>query len=111
MIFKKIFKNKIRFLLKKLEVISYNNPNRIIRLKGFIKTKEGESQDLEILIYKGIVSSTTHHTNFDLEEPVIPKYTEITSGEILEAPMIPEKENIIFGPANPIKLINVTLWR
>ena len=39
--------------------------------------EEGESQDLEILIYKGIVSSTTHHTNFDLEEPVIPKYTEI----------------------------------
>ena len=106
-----MFKNKIKFLLKKLEIISYENPKIIIRLRGFITTEEGSSKELEILIYKGIVSSTTHHTNFELEEPVIPKNTEITSGEILEAPMNPQKENIIFGPTHPIKLTNLKLWK
>ena len=46
-------------LIKNLENISTEIPNRILRLEGFI-VKENNKEQLEILIFKGFSSSTTH---------------------------------------------------
>ena len=57
-------------LINNLEKISAKIPNRILKLEGFI-LKENHKEHLEILIYKGFSSSTTHPIEIDLEKKVI----------------------------------------
>jgi len=53
-------------LLNKLEKISSFIPNRILKVEGFI-LKENQKEKLEIIIFKGFSSSTTHPIEIDLE--------------------------------------------
>ena len=65
-------------LLNKLEKISSLIPNRILKVEGFI-LKENQKENLEIIIFKGISSSTTHPIEIDLEKKVIEfKYTPVS---------------------------------
>ena len=57
-------------LIKNLEKISSEIPNRILKLEGYI-VKENHKEQLEILIFKGFSSSTTHPIEIDLEKRVI----------------------------------------
>ena len=57
-------------LINNLEKISFKIPNRILKLEGFI-LKENYKEQLEILIFKGFSSSTTHPIEIDLEKKVI----------------------------------------
>ena len=57
-------------LINNLEKISSLIPNRILKLEGFI-LKENNKEQLEILIFKGFSSSTTHPIEVDLEKKVI----------------------------------------
>ena len=57
-------------LINNLEKISSEIPNRILKLEGFI-LKENHKEKLEILIFKGFSSSTTHPIEIDLEKKVI----------------------------------------
>ena len=46
-------------LFKILEKISFYNPNRLLKMEGFLLN--GQTREfLEIIIYKGFISSTTH---------------------------------------------------
>ena len=54
-------------LLNNLENISSLNPNRILKVEGFI-IKENQKEILEIIIFKGFSSSTTHPIEIDLEK-------------------------------------------
>ena len=54
-------------LLKNLEKISSLIPNRILKLEGYI-VKENQREQLEIIIFKGFSSSTTHPIETDLEK-------------------------------------------
>ena len=54
-------------LIKNLEKISSAMPNRILKLEGFI-AREYHKEQLEILIFKGFSSSTTHPIEIDLEK-------------------------------------------
>ena len=54
-------------LINSLEKISSKIPNRILKLKGFV-LKENHKELLEILIFKGFSSSTTHPIEIDLEK-------------------------------------------
>ena len=56
-------------LISNLEKISYEIPNRILKLEGFI-LKENHKEQLEILIFKGFSSSTTHPIEIDLEKKI-----------------------------------------
>ena len=57
-------------LIDNLEKISSEISNRILILEGFI-LKENHKEQLEILIFKGFSSSTTHPIEIDLEKKVI----------------------------------------
>ena len=56
-------------LLNNLEKISSLISNRILKVEGFI-LKENHKEDLEIIIFKGFSSSTTHPIEIDLEKKV-----------------------------------------
>ena len=46
-------------LINSLEKISSEIPDRILKLEGFIQ-KENQKEQLEIIIFRGFSSSTTH---------------------------------------------------
>jgi len=67
-------------LIKKLEIISSKSPNRVLRIEGiFIDNKEF----IEVLIFKGFSSSTTHKIEHDLEKNIIAEYFQRCFGEDL----------------------------
>ena len=54
-------------LLNNLEKISSLIPNRILKVEGYI-VRENHKEKLEIIIFKGFSSSTTHPIEIDLEK-------------------------------------------
>ena len=52
-------------LIKNLEKISFEIPNRILKIQGYILKEK-----LEIIIFKGFSSSTTHPIEKDLEKKI-----------------------------------------
>ena len=78
-------------LINNLEKISSEIPNRILKLEGFIQ-KENCKEKLEILIFKGFSSSTTHPIEIDLEKKVIELRYVINNFKLYKAPLT-ENEN------------------
>ncbi len=54
-------------LINNLEKISYEIRNRILKLEGYI-LKENHKKLLEIIIFKGFSSSTTHQIEIDVKK-------------------------------------------
>ena len=86
-------------LIKKLEIISSQSPNRVLRLKGIFIDNE---EFIEVIIFKGFTSSTTHKIEHDLEKNVIDKDFIFTKCELLRAPL-GESENCIIKTSEDIK--------
>ena len=57
-------------LLNKLEKISSLIPNRILKVEGYI-FQENHKEQLEIVIFKGFSSSTTHPIEIDSEKKLL----------------------------------------
>ena len=72
-------------LINNLEKISSEIPNRILKLEGYI-LRENQKEYLEILIFKGFSSSTTHQIEIDLEKKVIGLTYIITNFKLYKAP-------------------------
>ena len=81
-------------LINNLEKISSKIPNRILKIEGLI-LKENHKEQLEILIFKGFSSSTTHPIEIDLEKKVIEFRYVITNFKLYKAPLTETKENFI----------------
>jgi len=81
-------------LINNLEKISSEIPNRILKLEGFI-LKENHKEQLEILIFKGFSSSTTHPIEIDLEKKVISSTYILTNFRLYKAPLKETKNNFI----------------
>ena len=96
-------------LLNNLEKISSLIPNRILKLEGFI-LKENHKEQLEILIFKGFSSSTTHPIEMDLEKKVIEFRYVITNYKLYKAPLTETKENFIRENQNSIFFLNQKNW-
>ena len=86
-------------LIKKLEIISSKSPNRVLRLKGIYIDNE---EFIEVIIFKGFSSSTTHKIEYDLEKNIIEKDFMFTKCELLRAPL-GESENSIIKKSEDIK--------
>ena len=54
-------------LINNLEKISSKIPNRILKIEGFF-LKDNKKEILELIIFKGFSSSTTHPIEIDLEK-------------------------------------------
>ena len=96
-------------LINKLEKISYLLPNRILKLEGFI-LKENKREQLEILIFRGFSSSTTHPIEIDSEKKVIALAYIITNFKLYKAPLTETEENFIKENKNSDFFLNQKNW-
>ena len=96
-------------LIDNLEKISTNIPNRILKLEGFI-LKENHKEKLEILIFKGFSSSTTHPIEVDLEKKVIAFNYIITNFKLFKAPLTETEDSFIRENQNSVFFLNRKNW-
>ena len=96
-------------LINSLEKISSEIPNRILKLEGFI-LKEKQKEQLEILIFKGFSSSTTHPIEIDLEKKVISLTYKLINFKLYKAPLTETKNNFIKENQNPVFFLNRRNW-
>ena len=96
-------------LIYKLEKISSLIPNRILKVEGFI-LKENQKEHLEIIIFKGISSSTTHPIEIDLEKNVIEYKYILTNFKLFKSPLKETKDNFIRENKNSVFFMNQTNW-
>ena len=96
-------------LINNLEKISSEIPNRILKLEGFI-LKENHKEQLEILIFKGFSSSTTHPIEIDIEKKVIPFNYVLTNFKLYEAPLTTDKDNFIRENQNSVFFLHQKNW-
>ena len=96
-------------LINSLEKISSEIPDRILKLEGFI-LKENQKEQLEILIFRGYSSSTTHPIEIDSEKKVITLSYTITNFKLYKAPLPETEENFIRENQNSIFFLNKKKW-
>ena len=96
-------------LINNLEKISSKIPNRILKIEGFI-LKENQKEQLEILIFKGYSSSTTHPIEVDLEKKFIALTYIITNFKLYKAPFTGSEENFIRENQNSFFFLHQKNW-
>ena len=96
-------------LINSLERISSRIPNRILKFEGYI-FKENYKEQLEIIIFKGFSSSTTHPTEIDLEKKVIELNYLIKNFKLYKAPLTETQDNFIRENKNSVFFLNHKNW-
>ena len=97
-------------LINRLEKISSEIPDRILKLEGFIIKKENQKEKLEIIIFRGYSSSTTHPIEIDSEKKVITLSYTITNFKLYKAPLTETEENFIRENQNSVFFLNQKNW-
>ncbi len=96
-------------LINRLEKISSKISNRILKVHGYI-FKEDKKEKLEIIIFKGYSSSTTHPIEIELEKKVIEMDYIFTNFELYIAPLNPEFDNYIKKSKDSLFFLNEENW-
>ena len=96
-------------LINSLEKISSEIPNRILKLEGFV-LKENYKEELEILIFKGFSSSTTHPIEINLDKKVIEFPYVFTKFKLHKAPLTETKDNFIRENQKIVFFLNQKNW-
>ena len=96
-------------LINSLEKISSEIPNRILKLEGFL-LKENQKEQLEIIIFRGYSSSTTHPIEIDSEKKVIAHTYKIINFKLYKAPLTETEENFIKENQNSLFFLNQKNW-
>ena len=96
-------------LINNLEKISCLIPNRILKVEGYI-LKENQKENLEIIIFKGFSSSTTHQIEIDLEKKVIKFSYILTNFKLYKAPLKKTKDNFIRENRNSVFFLDNRNW-
>jgi len=96
-------------LINRLEKISSEIPNRILKLEGYI-LKDNRKEKLEIIIFKGFSSSTTHQIEIDLEEKVLKFDFIITKFRLYQSPLNEKENNFIRENKNSLFFLNQKNW-
>ena len=96
-------------LINSLERISSRIPNRILKLEGYI-LKKNHKEELEIIIFRGFSSSTTHPIEIDLEKKVIEFEHKITNFKLFQSPLSSTSQNFIRENQNPLFFLNYKNW-
>ena len=96
-------------LITILERISSNMPNRILKLEGHILNKNPKEK-LEIIIFKGYSSSTTHPIEIDLEKKVFKFRYILTNFKLFKAPLKETQDNFIRESQRSVFFLNKNNW-
>ena len=100
-------------LIRNLEKISSEIPNRILKFQGYIykeNDKENDKEKLEIIIFKGFSSSTTHPIEKDLEKKVLEFINVLTNFKLYKKPLKKTKDNFIRENQNFVFFMNSKNW-
>ena len=81
-------------LINRLERISSKKPDRILKIDGYVLKKNNKEQ-LEIIIFKGFSSSTTHPIEMDLEKKVLEFDYRIVNFKLYHSPLRDSEANFI----------------
>ena len=95
--------------LNNLEKISSSIPNRILKIEGYILNKN-QKEHLEIIIFKGFSSSTTHPIEIDLEKEVFDFIYTFTNFKLYKAPLTEIKDNFIRESQHSVFFLNKKNW-
>ena len=96
-------------LIIRLENISSKIPNRLLKIEGFILKKQQKEQ-LEIIIFKGFSSSTTHPIEIDLEKKVIEFSHFFTNFKLCKAPLIKDSDDFLKENKSPLFFLDPKNW-
>ena len=96
-------------LIMNLEKISSKIPNRVLKIEGYILKKNNREQ-LEIIIFKGFSSSTTHPIEIDIEKRIFKFSYILTNFKLFKAPLKETKDNFIRENQNSIFFLNQKNW-
>ena len=96
-------------LINYLEKISSKIPNRILKIEGYILKKK-HKEKLEIIIFKGFSSSTTHPIEIDLEKKFLKSDYILTNFKLYRAPLTETKGNFIRENQNSVFFLNKKNW-
>ena len=96
-------------LIRNLENISSIIPNRLLKLQGYL-LRENSKEFLEIIIFRGFSSSTTHQIEIDSEKKVIESDHLLTKFILLRAPLTKGSEEIIRESTNSLFFLNQSNW-
>ena len=96
-------------LINSLEKISSEIPNRILKLEGFLLI-ENQKEQLEILIFRGYSSSTTHPIEIDSEKKVITSSYTITNFKLYKAPLKETEDNFLRENQNSVFFLDQKNW-
>ena len=96
-------------LIQNLEKISFMNPNRLLKLEGYL-LREHIKEFLEIIIYRGFSSSTTHQIEKDSEKKVIEFDYFFTKFKLYRAPLTKDSEVIIRESTNSLFFLDQRNW-
>ena len=96
-------------LLNNLEKISSLIPNRVLKVEGSI-FKKNQTEHLEIIIFKGFSSSTTHPIEIDLEKKVIEFSFSTSNFKLYKSPLRETEEFFIRENPNSDFFLNQKNW-
>ena len=96
-------------LIKKLENISSKFPNRLLKIEGYVLRKNSK-EILEIIIYKGFSSSTTHKIEIDSEKNVINYEHYFTNFKLCKAPLNQSLEKTLKEKKNSNFFLDQKNW-
>ncbi len=96
-------------LINNLEKISSGIPSRILKLEGYI-IKKNQKEQLEIIIFKGFSSSTTHPIEIDSEKKIIDFCYVLTNFKLYKAPLTKTKENFIRENQSSVFFLDKKNW-
>ena len=95
--------------INNLEKISSQIPNTVLKIEGFI-LKENHKEQLEIFIFKGFSSSTTHPIEINLEKKVFAFNYVLTKFKLYKAPLTETEDNFIRENQNSVFFLNQKNW-
>tara|TARA_B100000886_G_scaffold329037_1_gene278016 strand:- start:240 stop:548 length:309 start_codon:yes stop_codon:yes gene_type:complete len=96
-------------LINCLEKISSKIPNRILKLEGYI-LKNNQKEQLEIIIFKGFSSSTTHPIEIDLEKKVLKFDYKLSNFKLYQSPLREIEDNFIRENKNSLFFLDQKNW-
>ena len=96
-------------LINNLEKISSEIPNRILKLEGYT-LMENHKEILEIIIFKGFSSSTTHPIEIDSEKKIIGFSYILKNFKLYKSPLKETEDNFIRENQNSVFFLNQKNW-
>ena len=96
-------------LINSLERISSKIPDRILKLEGYI-LKRNQKEKLEIIIFKGFSSSTTHPIEMDEQKKVLEFDYILTNFKLYQSPLKVTEDNFIRENKNFIFFLDQKNW-